>query len=119
MVRCKNKNENDGDHMKSVSVWRVSALLSVSFAAALVAQAPALDVKMGLWEMSSTTQMGGQMPTVDTSKMTPEQKKQLDDAMKQMVGEAHTNVAKSCVTKEKLEKSVFMMESQPGQTCKQ
>ena len=87
-------------------------------AATLVAQAPALDVKYGLWEMSNVTNLGGQMPQVDTSRMTPEQKAKMDEAMKQMMG-THTNVTKSCITKEKVEKSVFMMPDQPGTTCSQ
>jgi hypothetical protein len=50
----------------------VAVLLSTATGTAvLLAQAPSLDVKMGLWEMSMTSNAGGQMPAVDTSKMTP------------------------------------------------
>lgn len=104
--------------MKHVSVWVGSACLSLAMAASLVAQVPALDVKMGLWEMSSTTEMSGQMPQMDTSKMTPEQKAQMEAAMKGMMG-AHTNVTKSCMTREKFEKQSFMNSDRPGQNCKQ
>lgn len=96
----------------------VSALLFASITAVVFAQAPALDVKMGLWEMTSVTDLGGQMPAVDTSKMTPQQKAQIDAAMQSMMG-THTNVMKSCITKEKFSDSTFMMPQQPGQTCKQ
>jgi hypothetical protein len=82
------------------------------------AQTPALDVKMGLWEISSTTEIGGQMPDIDTSKMTPEQKARMEQAMKAMMG-SHTNVTKSCVTKEKFDTSKFMGGNEVGQTCKQ
>jgi hypothetical protein len=102
--------------MKSVSVWGLSAALAVSLASVLVAQAPALDVRMGLWEVSSTTQVGGQMPDVDTSKMTPEQKARVEEAMKGMMG-GHTNVTKTCMTREKLEKQAFM--DSDRHNCKQ
>lgn len=75
-------------------------------------------MKMGLWEMTSTSTISGQMPLMDTSKMTPEQRAKIEESMKAMMG-PHTNVTRSCVTKEKLEKSVFMMPEQQGQTCKQ
>jgi hypothetical protein len=104
--------------MHRVWVWAGSVAVAASMAATLVAQAPALDVKYGLWEMSNVTNLGGQMPQVDTSKMTPEQKAKMDEAMKQMMG-AHTTVTKSCITKEKVEKSVFMMDDQPGMKCSQ
>src|SRR2546423_271013 len=43
-----------------------TALLTASIVAIAFAQAPALDVKMGLWEVTSTTNIGGQMPAIDT-----------------------------------------------------
>jgi hypothetical protein len=84
----------------------------------MAAQAPALDVRMGLWEITNKTTLGGQMPQMDLSKLPPEQRARVEESMKAAMGE-HTNVTKSCITKEKLEKSVFMMDSQPGQKCSQ
>jgi hypothetical protein len=55
---------------------------------------------------------------MDLSKLPPEQRAKVEEAMKGMMG-AHTNVTKSCITKEKLEKNVFMMEPQEGQKCTQ
>jgi hypothetical protein len=104
--------------MDRVWVYAGAVCLAASAAAILGAQAPALDVKYGLWEMTNVSTIGGQMPTMDTSKMTPEQKAKIDEAMKQMMG-SHTNVTKSCVTKDKVEKSVFMMPEEPGTTCSQ
>jgi hypothetical protein len=92
--------------------------LSVVLTVTLLAQVPVLNVKMGLWEITSTTDVGGQMPAIDTSKMTPEQKARMEAAMKGMMG-AHANVAKTCMTKEKFEKSAFMVTDQPGTTCTQ
>jgi hypothetical protein len=103
--------------MKRVTVCCVSACLSVSLAAVVVAQAPALDVRMGLWEMTMTTQVGGQVPEFDTSKMTPEQKARVEESMKRMMG-TRTNVTKSCMTREKFEKSAFMND-RADQNCKQ
>jgi hypothetical protein len=98
--------------------WSAVATLSLSLSAIALAQAPVLDVKMGLWEISSTMNIGGEMPMMDTSKMTPEQKAQMEAAMKSMMG-AHTNTQKTCVTREKFDKSAFMGDDQPGMTCKQ
>jgi len=101
---------------------RAARLLAVAVVAALgavaVAQAPALNVQMGLWEISSTTDLGGQMPAVDTGKMTPDQKARLEAAMKGLMG-PHTSVNKSCVTKEKFNQSNFMGQDQPGAACQQ
>jgi hypothetical protein len=94
------------------------ALLSLSLTAVVAAQKPALNVKMGLWEITATTDIGGQMPGMDTSKMTPQQKAQMEAAMKGMMG-AHPTVTKTCMTQEKFDKSDFMMTDQPGMTCKQ
>jgi beta-lactamase superfamily II metal-dependent hydrolase len=104
--------------MHRVAVWAGAGLFAVTMAATLVAQAPALDVKMGLWEVSATTEIGGQMPTYDTSKMTAEQKARIDAAMKEMQG-THTNVNKSCMTREKFEKQSFMMTGNEKDNCKQ
>jgi hypothetical protein len=86
----------------------------MSLSAVALAQAPVLDVKMGLWEITSTTTAGGEIPTVDTSKMTPEQKARMEAVMKAMMG-VHT--AKTCITREKFNKSNFMTNDQS--TCKQ
>jgi hypothetical protein len=96
-----------------------TAVLLSSVTVVLLAQtpiAPALDIKMGLWEISSTSQIGGNMPTMDTSKMTPEQKAQMEAAMKAMMG-SHQNVTKSCMTKEKFQKEGLMEDH--GGDCKQ
>jgi len=104
--------------MRSISRWIVATLFSVATAVVVLAQAPALDVKMGLWEMTSSIDMGGQMPAMDTSKMTPDQRAKIEAAMKGMMG-GHTNVTKSCMTKEKFDRSSFMIQDRPGMTCQQ
>lgn len=66
-----------------------------------------LDVKPGLWETTTTTEMSG-MPPIDTSKMTPEQKARMEAAMKARQAQGpRVHVRKSCVTKERLEREPF------------
>src|SRR5205823_12920549 len=91
---------------------------SLSLSAIVFAQAPALDVKMGLWEITSTSNVGGQMPTIDTSKMRPEQKARMEAAMKGMLS-PQSNVTKSCMTRDKFNRSNFVTNDQSGVTCKQ
>jgi hypothetical protein len=94
----------------------LSSVVLAGLSAVLVAQAPALDVKYGLWENTIVTNIGG-VPPIDTSKMTPEQAAQVAAAMKGAMG-AKTITDKSCVTKEKLADDTFMMPAQSGMTCK-
>jgi hypothetical protein len=101
--------------MRIASRWIAALVLSAAGAAVLLAQAPALDVKMGLWELTSNTDMNGQMPSVDTSKMTPDQRTQFEAMMKAMSG-ARSSVVKTCITKEKFDRSSFAPE-RPGSTC--
>src|SRR5437868_5425364 len=89
-----------------------TVLLPVVLAAA---DTPALNVRLGLWETTSTTNVGGQMP-IDTSKMTPEQKARMEAAMRGMLGK-HTNTTTSCLTKERLERGTFTDE-QDRPDCK-
>jgi hypothetical protein len=93
-----------------------ATLLFVGIGAALAAQAPALDLKLGLWEHTIVTSISG-MPPVDTTKMTPEQAARMEAAMKAMGGE-HSNTQKHCLTKEELSKDSFMMPESTGMTCK-
>ena len=105
--------------MNSTSRLLSAVLLFISMGAVVFAQKPALNIKMGLWELTTMTQVGGQLPDIDTSKMTPEQKAKFEAAMKSAILGAHTNVAQSCVTQEKFDKSNFMMTDEDAKTCKQ
>ena len=64
-----------------------------------------LNVKLGLWEMNTTTKSGGEMPISPEllNKLTPEQRAKLEESMKAHSG-AHetTNTYKTCLTKEKM-----------------
>ena len=92
-----------------------SSILIAGVAAVAFAQAPALDVKLGLWENTVVTNMGGAMPQVDTSKMPPEQAAKMAEAMKAMGN--RTIVEKNCLTKEDLAKDSFMMPENSKQQC--
>ncbi len=99
-----------------------SALLVVFATAALLAQTPApkpaLNVRMGLWETTSTMNIGGDMPGVDMSQMTPEQKAHMQAMMQNMMG-AHTTTVKSCLTRQKFDEDTFMTQKDPDMKCEQ
>jgi hypothetical protein len=80
-------------------------------AAALRAQ-QTLNVKLGLWEATSTSQSNG-APPIDTSKMTPEQRARVEAMMAARGGgrgaPSAPRVQKTCMTKEKLEKESFQV----------
>jgi hypothetical protein len=94
--------------------WLAAVAASLSLSVIAIAQAPALDVKMGLWEISSTTSLGGQLPDLDLSKVPPAQRAQMEAALKAATGAHVTN---TCMTREKFNKSNFMGDDDPG--CKQ
>ncbi len=106
--------------MTTCTRWLTAAAVSVSLSTLLLAQAPALDVRMGVWEITSTIDIGGQMPAMDTSGMTPAQKAQMEAAMKGMMG-PHTTTDKSCITKEDFSKSALMLgqSDEDAEDCKQ
>ena len=83
-----------------------SALALVSLAATA---AEPLNVKLGLWEMSTTAATSGSMiPPVLLAQMSAEQRSRIEAAMKQhSAGGGHTKNSKSCVTKEDLNRGKF------------
>jgi hypothetical protein len=79
--------------MMRTSRWMGTAALSLALGAGLVAQAPVLDIKMGLWERSTTTSLGPGLPP-------------------------RTTTEQECLTKEQFDKDPFAMPPMPGMTCK-
>lgn len=70
-----------------------------------------LNVKEGLWEVTSTHSMTGMpaMPSIppDTlAKMPPEQRAKIEAMMKGGMGAPKTEVRQDCITKEKLQKQM-------------
>lgn len=93
-----------------------TTVMLAGLTAVLAAQAPKMNVKMGLWEMTSSMTMSGDMPGMDMSKMTPEQQERAKAAMAQMANRPMTNTSKSCLTKEKFENGQMMSRDNCKQT---
>lgn len=87
--------------------------------AALAQGSPMLNIKLGLWEMTTTMSLaGGAPPSIDTSKMTAEQQAMVAGMMQSKGMAMPPTVAKNCMTKEKLAEHKFMTD-RPGQKCQQ
>src|SRR5438477_5640403 len=96
-----------------------SVFLSACFMAAVAyAQAPALKLNLGAWEVSTTVDLGGQLPGVDTSKMTPEQKARIEALAQARNGQA-PRVSKTCITKENFQKGALLSDDDSGLKCTQ
>lgn len=96
-------------------------LVTLSVALAAVQQSgskTALNVKLGLWEMTTSVQMSGMPAPEPSGKMTPEERARLDAATKGAAAAAATpHTTRTCLTREKLDKSIFQDNKQ--QSCKQ
>lgn len=69
------------------------------------ARAEPFDAKLGLWEVTHTTQTQG-APPVDMGKLTPEQRARLEAMFKARQG-GTTRTVRSCLTKERLDEEIF------------
>ena len=74
-----------------------------------------LDVKLGLWETTSTFQSSG-MPPVNIppdalARMTPDQRAKVEAMMKGQ-GSSRTTTTKSCMTREKMKRSEMFYDEQ-------
>ena len=67
-----------------------------------------LDVKLGLWETTSTSNLSGAppIPPDALAKMSPEQREKFEQMIKGRMGAPQTHTHKYCLTKEKLEKDL-------------
>lgn len=80
-----------------------------------------LDVKTGLWEMTTTRKMSGlsQMPEIPAEmleQMPADQKAMIEQAMKAASGEEVTDSAKQCLTEKDLQEASFLSERETGCT---
>jgi hypothetical protein len=76
-----------------------------------------LQAKLGLWEITVTNQMRGQMPISPEAlaKMTPEQRERMDAMMKQRAAKGGTpRMRQTCLTQEKLDRAPF---SEDNKSC--
>jgi hypothetical protein len=71
----------------------------------LASSAEQLDIKTGLWEITSSTQMSGtpQLPKEVTAHMTPEQRAKLEADLKSAAKDAKKSTDRSCITKKDIE----------------
>ena len=95
----------------------VLAVVVIAGYAALAAdKIQPLNVKLGLWETTSTTQMSGMppIPPEALAHLTPEQRAKIEASMG-AEGQPKTHTTKSCMTKEKMEKAMF---GEERQNCK-
>ena len=79
-----------------------------------------LDVKVGLWEATTTNQTSGMPPIPEEllSRLTPEQRAKMEEAVKAREAKGpQTKVTKSCLTKEALAKANAFGGEDNG-TCK-
>jgi len=79
-----------------------------------------LAVKTGLWENTVTMHITGvKLPAEQLAQMSPEQRAQMEQLMKQMgVGAPRTVTEKSCITDKDLDGNAFRDSlEQPGQSC--
>jgi hypothetical protein len=88
---------------KLVAAGLASAACLLASSTALSAEK--LNIKPGLWEITSSTQMSGtpQLPKSVTDGMTPQQLAQLQADMKAASKDAKKNVDRSCITKKDVE----------------
>ena len=91
------------------SARRIVALCALALASLAATAAEPLNVKLGQWEMSTTTAVSGSMiPPALLAQMSAEQRVRIEAAMKQQsAGGGHTSSSKSCVTREDLNRGKF------------
>jgi len=98
---------------------QLGAIMLAAGAALLHAQA--LDVKLGLWEITTTSETTG-TPQIDTSKMTPEQRARVEAALQARGARGATppRVRRGCITKEAMEKdkNLFQDSQANDSSCK-
>jgi hypothetical protein len=90
--------------MKTLKISAVAALL---LAAVTAGSAEKLNVKLGLWEMTSLTRMSGMppLPKEVMDKMTPQQRAEMIARIKEaQAEEPEPEVSSECITQEDLDK---------------
>jgi hypothetical protein len=113
--------------MKNLRNLSCAAWLICCVAAPAAAQAPAMDVKTGLWEVSSTRSSAGmprmpampQIPPEVLAQMPPAQRARIESAMRAAQGQSGgTHTSQVCVTQESLKRGLaFGAEDRPS--CQQ
>lgn len=98
----------------------IALLLTLSVCVCAQDKVQPLNVKLGLWQTTSTFTTTGALPIPAEmlQKLTPEQRARMEERMKSSSGEkTRTTTSKSCLTKEKLDKGFDLGGKEEG--CKQ
>jgi hypothetical protein len=93
-------------------------LLASSLAVWAANKVQPLNVRVGLWEVSTTVSSNGQMPIPADllARLTPEQRARMEERMKaNSAGKTRTTTHKNCLTKEKLDRGDTFSEDR--KTC--
>jgi hypothetical protein len=104
----------------SQTVRHLSLLALLTVAAGAATGAEPLNIKPGLWQMSTTTALSGSMlPPALLAQMPPEQRARIEANLKQQGAGGHAGSSKSCITKEDLERgSVHTDKAEDQKDCK-
>jgi Spy/CpxP family protein refolding chaperone len=103
---------------------RTRGLLAVHAAAwtfaAASARADSLDLKLGLWETTFTTNVSGTLvPEAELQKMPSAQRQQIEAMLKkQQAAGPRTRTTKTCLTKERLGRAFEKAEADEEKNCK-
>jgi hypothetical protein len=91
--------------------FRFSMIVGVGLIiGAAAASAQTFNAKIGLWEVTSTTQTTG-TPPIDTSKMTPEQRTAVEAALAARANATPTTrTTRSCLTQKRLDEDLFQQQ---------
>lgn len=95
---------------------KIAALAAVSLAATLISYAGdgsvKLNVKLGLWEVSTSGKAGGEIPEQMLAQIPPERRAQMIAAIKANVNRTH--VYRQCITAEKLKQGFDVQPRRDG-----
>jgi hypothetical protein len=96
-----------GDGMKRILVFAIWMSATMTWAADKIQP---MDVKLGLWEVTSSIKTSGQIPIPpdELAKLTPAQRAMAEKAMRAQSPEKNRTITrKECLTKEKLQEGAF------------
>jgi hypothetical protein len=93
--------------------------LALVIATPLYAFADSINVKVGAWEMTTTTLMAGMLiPAEAQANMSPEQRAKMEEVMRAQAGKPTLHVTKTCVTKEDLDQDRLLKSDNENQCTK-
>ncbi len=97
----------------------VTGFICTLLLSTLPVHADPLDVKLGLWEITYTTQMSGSiMPESVLKEMPPEQRARVEAAMKKRQEQApQSHTTKSCLTQKDLNRAFEKQEDSEDMKC--